>query len=188
MIVVPRPSTVADLGLDPGPPRSTDRIHVSALIKAIMRTLEPDRFSGAIEGADWIRIEIGYALENAIEEAFVRRRIQMVRPGELECEGIVGSPDGLSIEDGEPIIEEIKCTWMSSRGCPEDKKFWHWLVQIKAYCFMAEALRARLHVFFVNGDYRDHREPQFLSWDLTFHQGELAENWMVLVNQKVKGV
>jgi hypothetical protein len=72
---------------------------------------------------------------------------------------------------------------MSSKGCPEDKKFWHWLVQIKAYCHLLDTTRARLHVFFVNGDYASHRDPQYRSWDLGFHEGEIAENWSMLVNQ-----
>jgi hypothetical protein len=118
-----------------------------------------------------------------IEEAWKLRRIEVLRPEGIEKDGITGSPDGVSFDEGVPVVEEIKCTWMSSRGCPEDKKFLHWLWQIKAYCHLLDTTRARLHVFFVNGDYAKHREPQYQSWDLTFHEGEIAENWSMLVNQ-----
>jgi hypothetical protein len=179
MIVTPREVTVADLALDPHPPRSTG-FHVSALIKAILVGLEPGRFGGEM---DWTRIEIGFAVERAIEQAWQARRIDVWRPGEIEKDGIAGSPDGVTFDAEGPVVDEIKCTWMSSKGCPEDKKFWHWLVQIKAYCHLLDTTRARLHVFFVNGDYASHRDPQYRSWDLGFHEGEIAENWSMLVNQ-----
>jgi hypothetical protein len=180
VIVTPRSATVADLGVSPSPPRSSG-VHVSTLIKAICAQLEPERFGGEM---DWNKIELGFSVERAIERAWAERRIDVVRLGEIEKDGIAGSPDGLSVEAGELVIEEIKCTWMSNRDCPEGKKFWHWLAQIKAYCYLADTLRARLHVLFVNGDYAQHREPTYCSWDLHFHQGELDENWMMLRNQK----
>jgi hypothetical protein len=180
MIIVARPVSVADLGLEPGPPRS-DTLHLSTLIKAILVGLEPERFSGTDDPS--VKFEMGFAVERAIEEAWRLRRIEVLRPGEFAKDGITGSPDGVSFEDGMPIVDEIKCTWMSSRGCPEDRKFWHWIVQMKAYCYLLDTPRARLHAFFVNGDYAQHREPQYLSWDLCFTEGELEENWLMLLNQ-----
>jgi hypothetical protein len=73
---------------------------------------------------------------------------------------------------------------MSSRGCPEDKRFWHWLVQIKAYCALVGTTFGRLHVLFVNGNYADEREPQYRSWDLRFTEREVEENWMMLTHQR----
>jgi len=181
VIVTQRAVTVADLGVEPGPPRSAG-LHVSSLIKAICFKLEPERFGGEI--TDWTRIELGFTVEKVIERAWSERRTDVFRPGEIAKDGISGSPDALSFDDDGPVVEEIKCTWMSSRGCPEDRKFWHWLVQIKAYCHLTEATRARLHVVFVNGDYAQHREPTYLCWDLQFSPGEIAENWMMLLNQK----
>jgi hypothetical protein len=179
VIVVPRQVSVADLGLAPNPPRS-DTLHVSTLIKAILVGLEPERFSGTDDPS--VKFEMGFAVERAIEEAWRLRRIEVLRPGEFEKDGITGSPDGVSFEGGTPVVEEIKCTWMSSRGCPDDKKFWHWLIQMKAYCWLLDTPRSRLHVFFVNGDYKEHRDPQYLSWDFTFTQQELAENFEMLRN------
>jgi len=180
MIIVARDVSVADLEIDPGPLRS-DTLHVSTLIKAICVGLEPERFGGTDDPS--VKFEIGFAVERAIEEAWRLRRIEVLRPGEFTKDGVTGSPDGICFDAEGSVIEEIKCTWMSSRGCPDDKKYWHWLVQMKAYCHLIDTLRARLHVFFVNGDYAQHREPQYLSWDFTFTKGELIENWSMLLNQ-----
>jgi hypothetical protein len=182
VIIVPRKSSVADLGLEPNPPRS-DTLHVSTLIKAILVGLEPERFSNDSDPS--VKFEMGFAVERAIEEAWRLRRIEVLRPGEFEKDGITGSPDGVSFDSDGPIVDEIKCTWMSSRGAPEDKKFWHWLVQMKAYCYLLDTTRARLHTFFVNGDYAQHREPQYLSWDLQFTEREILENWNMLLSAAI---
>jgi len=177
-----RTETVADLQHIAGPSRS-EGLHVSGVLKSILLALEPERFGGEM---DWTKIELGFAVERLIERAFAERQRNIVRIGELEKDGISGSPDGVSFDDplapGEMIVHEIKCTWMSATGCPEHKKFVHWLWQIKAYCYLAETTRARLHVFFVNGNYKDERSPLYREWDLTFHEGELAENWMMITN------
>jgi hypothetical protein len=180
VIITPRAVTVADLALVPSPPR-TEGTHVSTLIKALCEALEPERFSGEM---DYTRFEVGYAVERAIERAWAERHITVIRPGEFTVNGITGSPDGVSFEDdGTIVIEEIKCTWMSSRGCPEDRKFWHWIVQMKAYAHLLGTDRARLHVLFVNGNYADERTPQYRSWDFQFTTREIEENWAMLRNQ-----
>ena len=115
-----------------GPPGSTS----PPLIKAICHALEPERFGGEM---DWNRIELGFTIEKVIEAAWAARRVEIIRPGEIEKDGISGSPDGLSFDDAGPVVEEIKCTWMSLRDCPEGKKFWHWIVQMKAYCYLTES-------------------------------------------------
>jgi hypothetical protein len=178
MLITPRPSSLSDLDFLPGPPRR-EGIHVSACIKRVLIALEPERFGGEL---DMTRVEIGFTIERLIEEAWRLRRTNVTRPGDFERDGIIGSPDALSVDDDGVCVEEIKCTWMSSRGCPDDRRFVHWIWQMKAYCTLVGTQRARLHAFFVNGDYKT-REPQFLSWDLQFHDSELAENWMMLATQ-----
>ena len=180
MIATLRAGTIADLGVAPGPAREAG-VHVSTVIKQLCRALDPARFSGEI--TDWTRIEVGFTVEAWIEQAWQARRAHTFRPGAISKDGIIGSPDAVTFDGDDLIVDEIKCTWMSSKGCPDEKKFWHWLVQIKAYCHLLDTTRARLHAIFMNGDYKDHREPQYLSWDLQFHDGEIAENWAMLVNQ-----
>jgi hypothetical protein len=180
--ITPRPASVGDL-VGPGPPRS-DGLHVSRVIKSLLLAIDPERFSGDM---NWEKIEFGFTVEAMIEQAFRDRRQTILRIGELHKDGLAGSPDGVSFDLLTPghdtmVIHEFKCTWMSSRGCPEDRKFWHWIVQMKCYCHMAGTPHARLHVFFVNGNYREQRDPQYCEWDLTFTEGELEENWMMIIN------
>jgi hypothetical protein len=179
MVITPVVTTVNDLTVVTGPARSAG-LHVSSIIKAILLRLEPERFGGEL---DHNRIQLGFTVERVIEEAWRARRVDVIRPGEIVKDGIAGSPDGVRFDEAGAIVEEIKCTWMSNRGCPDDKKFIHWLWQIKAYCHLLDTRRARLSVFFVNGDYAKNREPQFCAWDLAFHDGEIAENWMMLTTQ-----
>lgn len=176
MIATPRDVSVADLQ-PAGPPRSLG-LHVSQVLKSILVQLEPDRFGGEM---DYTRIELGFAVEALIEHAFRDRQKQINRVGELVKDGIAGTPDGIGFEGDHMIVHEIKCTWMSATGCPDHKKFVHWLWQIKAYCHMAETTHARLHVFFVNGNYKDLRSPQYCEWDLLFSPGELEENWQMIL-------
>ena len=180
MIVLPAGSSVTDLVVEPPPLRSPG-IHVSDAIKAICVALEPERFSG---GGDEELFQFGYTTERMIELAWQARRRETIRPGEIEKDGIVGSPDAITFDDDGMVVDEIKATWMSSTGCPEDRKFAHWIWQIKAYCHMLQTDRARLHVFFVNGNYRDVRRAQFLSWHLLFDARELEENWRMLCSAR----
>jgi hypothetical protein len=177
VIATPREVSVADLQ-PAGSPRSPG-LHVSQVLKSILVKLEPERFGGEM---DWTKIELGFAVEALIEHAFRDRQQDILRLGELWKDEIAGTPDGMSFHDGTLIIHEIKCTWMSSTDCPDHKKFAHWIWQIKSYCHMAETCHARLHVFFVNGNYKDSRSPEYKEWDLLFSPSELEENWMMVLN------
>lgn len=128
---------------------------------------------------------LGFIWETVIEKA-LRNLLPdgVTRPGEFIVDGIACSPDGV---DKFWRVHEYKCTWKSSNHDIQDKKHWMWMVQIRAYCYVMNATRARLHVFFVNGDYRG-SGPQLKVWDLEFTQRELDENWKMLVNHaKSKG-
>lgn len=107
--------------------------------------------------------------------------------GELERDGIVGTPDGLSF-DGIPTLHEIKLTWKSSRSDREDpfmriSNEFMWLAQTKAYCWQAsEAVpvsRAHLHVYWVNGNYKN-SGPEYRLYQLDFEERELEANWRLL--------
>lgn len=97
-------------------------------------------------------------------------------PGELEHDGLLGTPDWFDTED--LVLEEFKCTWRSSRR-PIESDYWGWFVQIKAYCYMLSITEARLRVFYVNGDYRD-SGPQIKMWHIEFTYEELIANWLML--------
>jgi len=181
--VTPLPDSIGIGDLSPsGGPRSAG-LHLSAIIKALMKELEPERFGKPL---DALRAETGFAFERALEAGFKTKFPAIYRPMELQCDGVAMSPDGLDASDG--VLEEFKCTWMSSRDCPLDKRFVHWLWQIKGYLHALGTNRARLRVFFVNGDYKQ-SGPQLLTYQLDFDDRELAENWAMLVNYaKAKGM
>jgi len=101
------------------------------------------------------------------------------RPGEIELDGIVGSPDGIRYDDPAeliPIVEEYKCTSYSPNK--PITEHWRWMAQVKAYCEMVGATKCIFRVLHI-------REfvPVPKIWELVFSQRELDENWEALVNQ-----
>lgn len=163
-------------------------LHVSTIIRSIMTTLQPKRFSS--QGDDGPPVEwtsAGTLWEYVLELAMAKLAAgeSLIRPGEIEKDGIILTPDAIGLVDW--IVHEFKFTWMSSNGAIDHVKFKHWEIQLKAYCHALGSNRARLHGFFVMGDYRG-SGPQPLAWDITFSHLELIENWEMLVNHaKDKG-
>lgn len=166
-------------------------LHVSKIIRSIMETLEPRRFGN--QGDDSPPIEWTgagtiweYALEAAMAKLATAGNVNaLARPGEVEKDGIICTLDAVDIDDW--VVHEFKFTWMSSRDAIDHKKFYHWLLQLRAYCCALGTNRARLHAFFVMGNYKG-SGPQPLSWNLQFTDLELSETWGMLVNHaKSKG-
>jgi hypothetical protein len=103
----------------------------------------------------------------------------LVRPGEWELDGIVGSPDGIDTINWRVI--ETKFRWMSSNKFDQlEKYFWLELVQVKGYCKMIHTTEAELWVFFCNGDYRPPR-PVVRGKLLEFNDQEIEESWRMIV-------
>ena len=118
---------------------------------------------------------VGFIWEILLELAF--KEALGVRPGELELDGIIGSPDGINWEGG--YIEEYKLTWSSAKKPIESK--WKWMTQVMAYCKMAGLTVVRFRVFYINGDY-SFEGPIYKSAFITFTQEEIDTNWQMLVN------
>jgi len=173
---------IADLTVSPDAPPRSPGLHQSDLIKGLLQELEPERFSKPL---DALRIEMGFAFERMLEEGLKRKFPGIFRPFEIQVEGVAMSPDGYDAASN--TLEEFKATWMSSRHGIEDKRFWHWLVQIKGYLYGltthtgVEHTTARLRVFWVNGDYKG-SGPQLASYRLEFEPREIVENWQMLRN------
>lgn len=133
-----------------------------------------------------LRTSIGFAWEALIRTALrdvwctnnpENSPHRFVSPGQLEKDGIYCSPDWLDIRD--KAVEEFKATWRSSRHDIETD-FWSWMVQVKAYCYVLEVNVVRLRTFFVNGNYKD--GPEIKMWEITFSARELADNWIMILN------
>jgi hypothetical protein len=152
-------------------------LHVSDVIHELCIRLEI--FSGNVEAQpnnSWM--QLGCALEDALVRRFEEHYPgKYTRVGELELDGLYGTPDLVNVEDW--ADEEIKLAWMSSNQPVDGKKMWRYWVQIKAYCKMIESNLGRLHVCHVNGDWKG-QGPVYRVWEQQFTNGELNENWAML--------
>lgn len=156
--------------------------HVSAIIRSLCLRLGHFGDTGPI--TDFTRVELGSAFENAVAAGLARRYAladsRYVVPGELELDGLIGTPDLLDTVDLRVI--EIKLTWISSRHDAESEKFWKYWVQAKAYCHMMDWREAELHIGHISGNYKDQRSPIYNVWHDTFSNKELNENWRMLIS------
>jgi hypothetical protein len=148
-----------------------------------------------------LRFEAGFTFERVLEFAFASRRMDIVRIGEVEVDGIIGSPDGVDASSDPCVLEEFKWTWKSNKGTPwpcsdheyiregcdqcthtwDSKHIW-WQMQMKAYCYMLGLRHARLRVLFVNNNYID-KIPVLRGWSFEWTQEELADFWQQLKRQ-----
>jgi len=84
-------------------------------------------------------------------------------------------------------LEEYKATYLSSAHPIDGPKYWHWLVQIKCYCYAIGTRRARLRVWYIVGDWRG-SGPQAKAWQFEFSDRDLEEAWQMVSNHaRVKG-
>jgi len=106
------------------------------------------------------------------------------QPGECKRDGIIGSPDGKMprVGGGNWQLEEFKCTWKSLHKYRDIlaplNRLWIW--QMAGYCAMMGLTYARLHVMWVNGDYRP-PSPVYRTYLLRFTEQELEEFWRNVV-------
>jgi hypothetical protein len=158
-------------------PRSVG-LHVSSIINYILTTTglsdkrndfdDDDLNMFAIVGRLWEQM-----LANIL---FKPPRYQ--RPGEIECDGIYGSPDAVDCDDA--CLMEFKVTWKSSSRPIESSAFIKYIAQVKAYCHMLGLSKVRLYVFFVCGNWKP-PIPQFKAWEIEFSRAELKTNWDMIV-------
>lgn len=137
-----------------------------------------------IDEATRMQFEKGYLWEVALSRAFGEK--VAVRIGEVELDGIIGTPDGVvSSEIGVIIpstivaIEEYKCTALSPDKSPAD--MWKWLMQVKGYCKMLSTTKCVFRVLHHVGIMHD-PENCYQAWEIVFTQAELDENWQAILN------
>lgn len=137
-------------------------------------------------------MEVGKALERSLiagyEEEFPERYYV---PGEIERDGIFGTPDLYDVID-EAVIE-FKFTFRSSRAdtvvavretAPLDHpiygdKFWKDWTQAKAYCAVQGWKRARLELCHIRGDYREFKVVHNC-WEQILTEEEVESHWSKL--------
>ena len=173
-------------------PRSTG-LHQSDIIKSICRKLDPKRFGTG--PMNMVKVEGGFCFEHAIEQAMAARwaqKLGLFRPGEVERDGISGSPDGLDITADPWVGYEFKQTEMSIGNGIRDPKFQHWIWQMKGYGYMLGVRVWILIADFLRGHYKfapivdefGRTLPPgrlLLAWRFEFTDDELLMNWSMLL-------
>lgn len=156
--------------------------HVSRAIHRIMESLYPDRFSD--EPPNQTRLNLGNAMEKSMIRAMqAEHPDRYVIPGELERDGIKGTPDLWDVYEWATV--ELKLTWASSKRAEdiEDVWFWRYWIQLKSYCWMAGMNTGFLIIVFINGDYRwgqDSGQPVTMMWREDFSDDDLHETWQMV--------
>lgn len=153
-------------------------IHVSGIIRAIAKEM------GRKQGNEFTAYDldhfavVGRLWESQLAAAkYPEPRYQRI--GEIECDGILGSPDSIDTQDGEVL--EFKATWRSASKPPESE--FDWMTQIKAYCHMLGMCRATLAVFYVGGVWRP-PQPVAREYNILYSPGEIADNWRMLLDHR----
>lgn len=180
------------------PPRSPG-VHVSDLIRSIAvrtgilkgETVKVGRRTETLTegGPDPTLLAFGHAWECWAAGLYPG---MVWQPPEARRDGISMSADGLTLaEDGcSAVVEEFKATRKSAHvsGSPRPiEGEWMWLAQVKSYCLGWDTYWARLHVLYINGNYRfgePDGAPQYVRYDLAFTQRELSDNWALMVRER----
>jgi hypothetical protein len=127
--------------------------------------------------------EAGFIWEDLLSLVLGRRL--GVAPGEVELDGIVGSPDGIGPDPWEEVplaVQEYKCTWRSVRNGQPDG-VWHWMAQVKGYCRMVGTHVVVFRVLYLMGDYKG-SGPLRRTFRLEFDQKEIEENWAMILRHR----
>src|SRR4030042_74032 len=128
---------------------------------------------------DRMGMELGFIWERTLELAW--KDLLGKRPGEIEVDGIIGSPDGW-LEDTH-VLEEYKFTKKSTKWRPADNP--RWMLQVKGYGYMlgsklgSPVTEVRMHILHVNGNYKEN-VPVYTVWQIRFTEQEIYETWQQL--------
>jgi len=149
-------------------------VHLTDIIKA----LESRDYSGN----KWdmpLTADCGFIWEVALERAYKERL--GIRPGEIEVDGIICSPDGFAddpLGKVDLVDSEYKLTWKSSRNQITDN--WYYMTQFKGYCHVLQTNVVLARVLYVCGDYRG-SGPQYVVYRIEYDPKEIKENWENMV-------
>lgn len=163
--------------------QDTGKIHLSDIAKYIEFKMDFAKKNGAIDWNMAVAAEVGFLWEDLLSLVYADK--YAARIGEVELDGIVGSPDGLSASDPfdvEPIVnEEYKATWRSVNKSPD--KIWYWMTQFKSYCKMLGVTVTVARVLYLNGDYKG-SGPLYRVFRIEFTDRELQENWDMILKHR----
>lgn len=155
-------------------------LHLSQIYFDIENTAAPKNNNFTPDELQHYRA-MGFMWEWVVSKAMAQslEYSDLMRPGEVTHEGVIGSPDLIHIPTW--TVVDTKATWRSLYKLDNlEKFFWSWLVQLKGYCRMMETNKARLLVFGINGNYRP-PVPQTRRLDIEFTSLEIKDNWSMLM-------
>lgn len=109
----------------------------------------------------------------------------VVRPGEIELDGVVASPDGLAVGrlgDAQGMwLEEYKVIWAGWDKNPHLS--WYRVSQVKAYLKVLGLDSAVMKVLYPCGNYKP-PVPTVKVYRMQFTPQEIEETWRVVVSNK----
>lgn len=164
-------------------------LHISTICDDYHRTLYPAKYRGMSEATSAGFQEIGNAFEDLLGTIQQQRFRHWTKPAPRTVQGVILSPDG--VNTATETIEETKACWASSASfltidahgqiIDRSVKFRSYEIRIMAYLKAWHYLRARLHVWFVCGNWR----PPIPEWPRTivlrYTQHEIDEMWRRLM-------
>ncbi len=161
--------------------------HVSAIIKHIaVTTGMMQKYEVDLEEYP-LRMAMGVAWE---EMAVGLYKDIIWQPREVERDGIVGSPDGLTIKGTlgkykAVCVEEWKFTHLSCRS-KTIADMWMYLMQGQAYCAMHKdrPRLVRYHILHACGDYTRPFKERYMRYLVEFTENEIESCWRMIVGHK----
>jgi hypothetical protein len=180
--IIPSEEAMVPFGVNPdSAARSRDRVHATDVIRYIgQRSGLMVTYSNS--GSGWnlyLAGETGFLWERVLSHVFGKEAAE--RPGEVELDGITGSPDGITVIDGELALEEYKVTWKSSKWGIEEN--WYWMTQTKAYMKMCGVTLCRFRILYVMGEYRG-KGPEYVEALVRWDQKDVDETWEMILRHR----
>lgn len=148
-------------------------IHLSGIIKQLMAKL-PDETTDpplcVAEGMAWENWVVGLPFCSGVRW----------QPGEWECDGVYGTPDGLE----KTTLWEFKRTSISLRTYPDPLKYVRWKWQVAGNLHAMGLERVKLCVNWSRGDYRANRGCLYVyTYEFPFLETGELWNKMILPNK-----
>jgi hypothetical protein len=173
-------------------------VHVSGIIKHIAHLRRLYKDDDQLDEMPTVVL-----LGSAFEESAVRLYDDMVwQPGEIERDGVFGSPDGRSVMADQLailfkimtcwVLAEFKFTYKSRRHRQDIRAEQTWMMQVMDYLWMdADTYRASdgnyyvwLHVLWACDNYVMPFRPKYMKYLVRFTEQELVRNWAMMLKYK----
>lgn len=167
--------------VDPGELERSPGVHMGQVLRWVAVKVGELKVQDDEDNPDKSRLKmaIGMAVEGWLAQIWIQRGM-LWQPGEVELHvngvSIAGTPDGITPggHDGEPVLEEFKCTWYSCSNLMEYDR-WMWRMQAALYCAALGIKVARWHAVYVNGDYSRPYEPRYYTCMAEFSEEDLRK-------------